>query len=218
MSWNSQQALLIEQKIEIENLETINQGLRVNNIALSKKLTSLQAILEMRGNNNLTQHFIVTPQQSSAFCDIGALSLDEEHVMEYLMKTNHELQERIALLHAELASLESAIAAHRTHGTIHHQIEMLEVRKFQLQQQELRQNQQLADLRHTNAQLREETEPAGKVLMQLRKERDELAQEVKKLETIFQAASQKTAAAEREVAGTLRLHSPTLQFFYILLR
>ena len=212
MSWSLQHDLVLDQQQEIQKKLSYNQELRVSNTALIQKLSTLQALLNMQGISG-----------PAAVHQKDRLKLNDTHLssteystatIQQLMRTNHELQDRIAQLQAENSSLESAVAAQRDIGTIHHHIEMLETKKLQLERQERHREAQLASLRENHIRLRDASEPAGQVLAQLRRESADLSFEKKKLEKELQLALQKAAAAEREVRACgppVLVYSPRLR-------
>jgi chromosome segregation ATPase len=201
MSPGSLQDAILSNKMEIQNRESFNQGLRVSKAALVQKLSTLQALLDAHG---ATGEWNRTPftnmyEQAEPFDqrDPNEYPAEESKAMERLMREHDKLQNRIELLRAENSGLERTIAAHRDIGTIHYQADIIEVMKSKDRHHE----EQLASLRATNANLRDSIEPSGLFLEQLKRERDDLAFEVKKLERELKLTLQKVASAEREVSA-----------------
>ncbi len=195
---DSFQNTVIAQETEKGRLRTENDRLRTNNIALSKKLSSLMAVYQMLQENGPSSPGFVA--DDVCFGRGGQDATDIEH----LMQTHAAIHRQIWALEAENSSLQQAIAAQLEFGTVHHATHMLQEKKKSMELEAAKYEAQLSELRRTKEQLRAATEPIGEALEQTGRERKELTQEVKALQRKLDEAKKKTAEAEREVRSPSR--------------
>ncbi len=190
---SSLQTTVIAQEVEKERLKSANVRLRITNTALSKKLSSLMAVYQMLQEGGPSSPGFVAEDVSLGLGGEDAIDLEN------LMQTNDELHKKIWALEAENSSLQKFVAAQLDFGTIHHATQMLQEQKNFMEQEAIKYEAQLYELRRTKEQLRDATEPIGDSLEQVGRERGDLAQEVKGLQKKLEEARKKVADAEREV-------------------